>query len=305
MIAPALTPSPALPVGAPHPGAAMAARPSCPALDTLIGVPHPALDQGFVRVVDYMGDDAAIVQAARVSYGPGTRAVSEDRQLIRYLMRHRHTSPFEMCELKLHVKLPIFVARQWIRHRMAGVNEVSARYSVLKDEFYLPDPPSVAKQSTDNKQGRGEELPGDAARWVIEVLEESATSAFDDYRKLLDAGVARELARAALPLSTYTEWYWKIDLHNLLHFLALRMDSHAQLEIRAYADIIAGIVEAWVPATWGAFKDYRLTAHTLSGPAIGVVRRWLAGEAVSQEASGLSAREYRELCALLLAGGAG
>ena len=275
-------------------------RPSSPALDARLGLPVPVLDHGFVRIIDYMGDDAAVVQAARVSYGGGTKAVSEDRALIRYLMRHKHTSPFEMCELKLHVKMPIFVARQWIRHRMASVNEVSARYSVLDEEFYLPDPAHLAVQATNNKQGRGEALDAGAAAAVLDLLKREALGAYGAYEALREGhGLARELARMALPVSWYTQWYWKIDLHNLLHFLALRQDAHAQYEIRAYADVIGEIVAAWVPHSHAAFVDYRQQAFTLSRPALDVVRRLLRGEAVTQPDSGLSKREWEELAAAL------
>jgi thymidylate synthase (FAD) len=271
----------------------------------------PVLDRGFVRVIDYMGDDAAIVQAARVSYGRGTRQVSSDRGLINYLMRMRHTSPFEMCELKLHVKLPIFVARQWIRHRTASVNEYSARYSVLEDEFYLPAPEHLATQSTTNRQGRAETLDGPAAAAALEALETNAAEAYTRYVELLNegddgqpldpgrAGLARELARMVLPLNAYTQWYWKVNLHNLLHFLALRADPHAQYEIRAYAEVLLDVVRRWVPLTHAAFVDYRLDGAELSAKALVVVRRMLRGESVEQADSGLSPREWRELEALL------
>jgi thymidylate synthase (FAD) len=269
------------------------------------------LDHGFVRVVDYMGDDGAIVQAARVSYGKGTRTVREDRGLIRYLMRHRHTTPFEMCEIKLHVKLPIFVARQWIRHRTANVNEYSARYSVLDREFYLPAPEHVAGQSSANRQGRGEAVDPAFAGQVIDLLRGDAERAYADYQWMLNEddagepldpgrpGLARELARINLTLNAYTQWYWKIDLHNFMHFLALRADPHAQYEIRAYADIMLDLVRRWVPLAYEAFEDYRLGGAELSATALSVVRRMLAGEAVDQASSGLSKREWRELMATL------
>ena len=278
-------------------------RPGVPALDARLGLAVPVLDHGFVRVIDYMGDDAAVVQAARVSYGKGTKAVREDRGLIRYLMRHRHTTPFEMCVLKLHVKLPIFVARQWIRHRMASVNEVSARYSVLDREFYLPEPGALAVQSTDNKQGRGAVLPPDQAARVLGWLAADGEAAFSRYDALHgEEGLARELARMGLPLSTYTQWYWKADLHNLFHFLSLRMDPHAQWEIRAYADAIFAFVQDWVPLSAEAFTDYRLGGVALSRMAVGALRARLRGEPVSPEAHGLSAREWAELCAVFGAG---
>jgi len=281
-----------------------------PALEEILYEALPVLDKGFIRVIDYMGDDAAIVQAARVSYGRGTRQVSSDRGLINYLMRMRHTSPFEMCEIKLHVKLPIFVARQWIRHRTASVNEYSARYSVLDDEFYLPAPEHLATQSTTNRQGRAEVLDGPAAAAALEALKSNAAEAYARYVALLNegdgqtpepgrAGLARELARAVLPLNTYTQWYWKVDLHNLLHFLALRADPHAQYEIRAYAEVLLDVVRRWVPLTCDAFVDYRLDGAELSAKALAVVRRMLRDEIVEQADSGLSAREWRELQALL------
>ena len=271
-------------------------RPHSPYLDSILEREFPCLDHGFVRVIDYMGDDAAVVQAARVSYGDGTRKVSDDRGLLRYLMAHRHTSPFEMCELKLHVKLPIFVARQWIRHRMASVNEVSARYSVVKDQFYLVSPENLAVQSANNKQGRGETLPLEEAADIIARMKAASEEDYALYLSFTgDHNVARELARTTLPVNFYTEWYWKIDLHNLLHFLQLRLDRHAQYEIRVYAEAIAGVVKQWCPLTWEAFEDYRLNAYSLSAPALAVVQRMLAGEAVVQEGSGLSRREWDEL----------
>jgi thymidylate synthase (FAD) len=278
-----------------------------PALEDVLFQALPVLDQGFIRVVDYMGDDAAVVQAARVSYGKGTRKVSDDRGLIRYLMRHRHTSPFEMCEIKLHVKLPIFIARQWIRHRTAAVNEYSARYSVLDDDFYVPEPEAVAVQSQDNRQGRGTVLSAVDAQGVQATIRAAGEEAFERYHHLLNGdgsgqpvdpdrpGVARELARVVLPLSTYSQWYWKIDLHNLLHFVALRLDTHAQAEIRAYAEVLADVLRRWVPLTWEAFQDYRLNALELSGPAVELLKKMLAGEKVTVEQSGLSPREWREL----------
>ncbi len=286
-------------------------RPVAPALEEILYTAIPVLDRGFVRVVDYMGDDAAVVQAARVSYGRGTKSVRGDEGLIRYLLRHRHTTPFEMCEIKFHVKLPIFVARQWIRHRTANVNEYSARYSILDREFYTPAPEHLAAQSTANRQGRGDVLEGAEAAQALDWLKGDAEQAFTHYEAMLNEtpagetvdpdrrGLARELARMTLPLSTYTQWYWKIDLHNLLHFLALRADSHAQYEIRAYADAMLDVVRRWVPVTCQAFEDYAVGGAHLSAAGLDVVRRMLAGETVAQEGSGLSAREWRELMALL------
>ncbi|ETD88776.1 FAD-dependent thymidylate synthase [Rhodobacter capsulatus] len=262
---------------------------------------HPVLDHGLIRVIDYMGDDAAICQAARVSYGRGTKAVSDDRGLIRYLMRHWHSTPFEMCEVKFHVKLPIFVARQWIRHRTANVNEYSARYSVMDREFYIPAPEHLAAQSTVNNQGRGQVLEGAEAARVLDLLREDAMRAYDHYEDMLtpDAdtgklGLARELARMNLPANVYTQWYWKIDLHNLFHFLRLRADVHAQYEIRVYAQIMGDIVKDWVPQAYEAFEDYRLGAVSLSAKAKEVLKRRLAGEVVTAETSGMSKGEWRE-----------
>ncbi|MBO1076261.1 FAD-dependent thymidylate synthase [Roseomonas marmotae] len=286
-------------------------RPTVPALEALLFEPIPLLDHGFIRVIDYMGDDSAVVQAARVSYGRGTRAVTEDRGLIRYLMRHWHSTPFEMCEIKFHVKLPIFVARQWIRHRMANVNEYSARYSIMDREFYIPAPEQLAAQSSSNRQGRGEVLEGDEAARVLHLLRQDAGTAYDHYAEMLNEdeagapldparqGLARELARMNLTLNTYTQWYWKIDLHNLMHFLRLRADAHAQYEIRVYAEAMLKVLEAWVPAVAEAFRDYRLGAVTLSAQMLEITRRLLAGEAVEQAGSGLSKREWRELMTVL------
>ncbi len=282
-------------------------RATVPALEKMMFEAIPVLDHGFVRVIDYMGDDAAVVQAARVSYGRGTRKVSEDSGLIRYLMRHRHSTPFEMCEIKYHVKLPIFVARQWIRHRTANVNEISARYSILDREFYLPAPEHLAAQSAINRQGRGDLLEGDEATHVLDLLRDDATRTYDNYAWMLNEqaadparrGLARELARMNLTLNTYTQWYWKADLHNLLSFLSLRADPHAQFEIRAYAETMLETVRAWVPATYDAFQDYRLGAATLSAAMLDVVRRMLAGEPVAQPDSKLSKREWTELMTTL------
>lgn len=278
-------------------------RPTVPALEAVLYQPLEVLDHGFLRVIDYMGDDGAIVQAARVSYGRGTRKVTEDAALIRYLMRHRHSSPFEMCEIKFHVKLPIFVARQWIRHRMASVNEYSARYSILDNEFYLPAPEHMAAQSEVNRQGRGETLAPQAAAEVLDILRGDALRTFGDYERLLDEkegyGLARELARINLTLNTYTQWYWKTDLHNLMHFLALRIDPHAQYEIRVYAEEMLKMLHAWVPQTAAAFEEYRRGAVTFSATMMSVLRRMLAGEVVEQAASGLSRREWDEMQASL------
>jgi len=286
-------------------------RPTVKALEDVLFQALPVLDHGFVRVVDYFGDDGAIVQAARVSYGKGTKKVSDDRNLIRYLMRHRHSTPFEMCEIKLHVKLPIFVARQWIRHRTANVNEYSARYSILDREFYVPVPSQLAKQSKSNRQGRGDTLEGSAAEEALSTIENLSAEAYSAYTRLLNEdqqgnviddkrdGLARELARMVVPTNFYTQWYWKIDLNNLFHFLSLRADAHAQYEIRVYADQIAALVEKWCPLAFEAFRDYRMTGVAVSGPGMQVIKRLLAGESVTQESSGLSKREWVELMHVL------
>jgi thymidylate synthase (FAD) len=286
-------------------------RATVPALEEILYQASPVLDHGFVRVIDYMGDDGAIVQAARVSYGRGTRRVSEDRGLISYLMRHRHTTPFEMCEIKYHVKLPIFVARQWIRHRTANVNEYSARYSILDNEFYIPAPEHLAAQASINRQGRGDALQGEPARRVLDLLRDDSERAYAGYAEMLNEddtgaprdpswpGLARELARMNLSLNFYTQWYWKTDLHNLLHFLSLRADPHAQYEIRAYADAMLDTVKRWVPLAHAAFLEYRLHAAAISATGLAVIRRMLAGEMVDQPSSGLSAREWRELMGVL------
>ncbi len=286
-------------------------RATVPALEEILYEPLPVLDRGFVRVVDYMGDDGAVVQAARVSYGRGTKQVREDRGLIRYLMRHRHTTPFEMCEIKYHIKLPIFIARQWIRHRTANVNEYSARYSVLEDEFYVPRREDLAAQSSANRQGRGDVLGPDDAERVLRLLQDDARQTYDHYRQMLNedaggapldpsrTGLARELARMNLTLNVYTQWYWKVDLHNLLHFLSLRADSHAQMEIRAYADVMVDTVRRWVPIVHEAFADYRMNGAFFSSQALDVIQRRLAGEVVEQANSGMSPREWRELLELL------
>jgi thymidylate synthase (FAD) len=282
-----------------------------PALEEILYRPLPVLDHGFVRVIDYMGDDAAVVQAARVSYGRGTKKVQEDAGLIRYLLRHKHTTPFEMCEIKYHVKLPIFVARQWIRHRTANVNEYSARYSILDREFYVPAPEHLAAQSSANRQGRGSVLEGEEAAEALAILKRDSEQAYDDYERLLNEradgstiedgrqGLARELARMNLPVNFYTQWYWKCDLHNLLHFLMLRADPHAQYEIRAYAEVMLETVRRWVPLTCQAFEDYTRGGLQLSAQGLALVKRLLAGEKVTQTESGLSPREWRELMAAL------
>ena len=286
-------------------------RSTVPAIENKLYKAIPVLDQGFIRVIDYMGDDGAVVQAARVSYGRGTKKISEDRGLIRYLMRHHHTTPFEMCEIKFHVKLPVFVARQWIRHRTASVNEYSARYSILNREFYIPAPEQLSSQSQENRQGRGNVLQGDDAVRVLDILREDSARNYADYQEMLNEddegnvidpkrnGLARELARMNLPLNIYTEWYWKCDLHNLLHFLSLRADPHAQHEIRVYADAMMEALRAWVPITAEAFEDYRLGGVHLSRAGLEAGKRMIAGEKVSAKNCGIAPREWRELMASL------
>ncbi|MDC3155136.1 FAD-dependent thymidylate synthase [Pelagibacteraceae bacterium] len=283
------------------------ARVTAPELEAVLYKPIEVLDHGFVRVIDYMGDDSSIVQSARVSYGKGTKKISNDKGLIKYLMRHRHSTPFEMCEIKFHIKLPIFIARQWIRHRTANVNEYSARYSILDKEFYIPSAENLAAQSAINNQGRGDALTDDEASNVIQILKKDAEQTYSNYETLLNensggniideskSGIARELARMNLTLNTYTQWYWKIDLNNLLHFLALRADDHAQYEIRVYADIMLDIVKRWVPLTYAAFEDYRIGGTELSAKEITLMKKLLKGEKVSYEEEGLSKREWSEL----------
>ena len=267
----------------------------------------PVLDHGFVRVVDYMGDDTSVVQAARVSYGKGTKKISTDGGLIKYLMRHRHSTPFEMCEIKYHVKLPIFVARQWIRHRTANVNEYSARYSILDKEFYLPSKENLAAQSTSNRQGRGDTINGKQADDILGILKQDAERTYKNYEFMLNEkfdgskiddnnqGLARELARMNLTLNTYTQWYWKTDLLNLLNFLSLRANSHAQYEIRAYADVMIDSLKRWVPITFGAFMDYRVGGMELSAKSKIVIQKMIKGEKCDLDNSNLSKREWNEL----------
>ncbi len=282
-------------------------RVTSPELEKILYEATPVLDHGFVRVVDYMGDDSSIVQAARVSYGKGTKKVSTDSGLIKYLMRHRHSTPFEMCEIKYHVKLPIFVARQWIRHRTANVNEYSARYSILDKEFYLPSKENLAAQSTSNRQGRGETINGKQADSILDMLKKDAEQTYANYETMLNEkfdgskidennkGLARELARMNLTLNTYTQWYWKTDLLNLLNFLSLRADSHAQFEIRAYADVMIDSLKKWVPITFESFMDYRVGGMELSAKGKEIIKKMIKGEKYSFETSKLSKREWNEL----------
>ena len=276
-------------------------------LENILYEAIPILDHGFIRVIDYMGDDTSIVQAARVSYGKGTKKVSTDSGLIKYLMRHWHSTPFEMCEIKYHVKLPIFIARQWIRHRTANVNEYSARYSILDKEFYLPSFENLAAQSQSNRQGRGDVLKGDQAKKVLDLLKKDAEQTYDNYETMLNerydgsiiddkqVGLARELARMNLTLNTYTQWYWKTDLLNLMNFLRLRADHHAQYEIRTYADAMLDTVKRWVPITYEAFMDYRVGGTEVSSRGKTIIKRLIKGEEINIEDSGLSKREWNEL----------
>jgi thymidylate synthase (FAD) len=282
-------------------------RVTSPELEKILYEAIPVLDHGFVRVVDYMGDDSSIVQSARVSYGKGTKKVSTDSGLIKYLMRHRHSTPFEMCEIKYHVKLPIFIARQWIRHRTANVNEYSARYSILDKEFYMPTKDHLAAQSTINRQGRGDLIDGKQADEILNILKKDAEQTYDNYELMLNErfdgttinknnkGLARELARMNLTLNTYTQWYWKTDLLNLLNFLSLRADSHAQYEIRAYADVMTNSLKKWVPITFDAFMDYRVGGMELSAKGKFVIEKMIKGENCNFESSNLSKREWNEL----------
>ena len=258
-----------------------------PAAEELLDKEIPVLDKGFVRLVDYLGGDERIVQSARVSYGAGTRSVREDSALIDYLLRNDHTSPFEQVVLTFHVKLPIFVARQWIRHRTARLNEISGRYSVMKDEFYLPGQEDLALQSRDNKQGRSEDIlpEADAARVRLE-MERDQKAVYSAYRGLVDRGLAREIARVNLPLSLYTEWYWQIDLHNLFRFLSLRLDDHAQKEIRVYAAVLLDIARAVAPVAAGSFERNVLSGTRFSGAEMDALRHLARGEP-----SGLTGRE--------------
>ena len=255
------------------------ARLSVAAADAILDKEYRVLDKGFVRLVDYMGGDERIVQSARVSYAKGTKSVREDRGLIDYLMAHRHTSPFEQVVLLFHCKLPIFVARQWIRHRTARVNEISGRYSILEDEFYLPPQEQVRLQSKDNRQGRSsEEIPQALRQRVLDILLHGQEKAYDEYQELLGDDMARELARIHLPLSLYTQWYWQIDLHNLFHFLQLRMDYHAQWEIRQYADVMAEMTKAVAPIAYAAFEKHVLNAVRFSGREIKALARVMEGQ---------------------------
>ena len=282
-------------------------RVTAPELEEILYEALPKLDHGFIRVIDYMGNDNSIVQAARVSYGKGTKKVNTDSGLIKYLMRHWHSTPFEMCEIKYHVKLPIFIARQWIRHRTANVNEYSARYSILDKEFYLPSKENLAAQSTNNRQGRGNVISGGQAEEVLSLLKDDAERTYKNYEEMLNerydgsvideskTGLARELARMNLTLNTYTQWYWKTDLLNLMNFLRLRADHHAQYEIRAYADVMLNTLKRWVPITYDAFMDYRVGGTEISSKGKDVLKKLIRGEKISIEETDLSKREWNEL----------
>jgi len=288
-------------------------RPVSPELEQVLYTPFPVLDHGFIRVVDYMGNDSSVVQAARVSYGQGTKKVNADKGLINYLIAHHHTTPLEMCEIKFHIKLPIFIARQWIRHRTANVNEYSARYSIMEDEFYIPKAANLAAQSKQNHQGRDEagSLSAEEQKRVLEILKNDSRNCYDNYLDMINQdkngtiidesrdGLARELARMNLTLNCYTQWYWKIDLHNLFHFLALRVDSHAQYEIREYAKIMLDLVQKWVPFSYEAFAKNRLNSKEFSGAAIEVIQKMLNNEKVNREETNLSSREWDELMSTL------
>jgi thymidylate synthase (FAD) len=287
-------------------------RATVDALEEMLYKPIPVLDHGFIRVIDYMGDDSSIVQAARVSYGRGTKKSLQDKGLINYVMRHRHTTPFEMCDIKFHIKLPIFIPRQWIRHRTASVNEYSARYSILSNEFYVPEKINLSAQSTINKQGRSEdELPDDVADKVLSIIKDDSEKCYQHYIEMMNeddkgnvinedtVGITRELARMNLTLNHYTEWYWKINLHNLLHFLALRADSHAQYEIRVYAQAMLDVVKAWVPYAFEAFAEHSMNGTNISKKGMEVIRKMIEGTEVTQESSDMSKREWSELMAII------
>jgi thymidylate synthase (FAD) len=270
-----------------------------PGAEKWLDTPIQCLDQGYIMLKDYMGGDESIVQSARVSYGRGTKKGSTDRALISYLMRHRHTTPLEMVEFKFLVKLPIFVARQWIRHRTANVNEISARYSVMEDEFFVPDDEAVRFQSQTNMQGSSaDEVPPELAAHVMSLIQDGAARAYGEYTEMVEQDIARELARVHLPVSLYTQWYWKIDLHNLLHFLSLRMDHHAQREIRLYAEAMAQIVRDAMPWTWEAFEEYTIGSLSLGKSEREIVGMLLRGETVSEMpdmiATGGRRREFED-----------
>lgn len=278
-----------------------------PEAEEILDQEFPVLDKGFVRLVDYLGSDQRIVQSARVSYGAGTKTFRQDRGLIHYLLRNEHTSPFEQVVFTFHTKMPIFVARQWVRHRTARLNEISGRYSVLKDEFYVPAGQAISLQSGNNKQGRSDEpVPPETRESIRRTLEEEQRRAYDSYSRLIDDGLARELARINLPVSIYTEWYWQIDLHNLFHFLKLRLDAHAQMEIRAYAEVMLDIVRRVCPIAVEAFEEHISGGVRLSAKELAVVQASLEGEGPREERvsagaakAGLTDKETQRLIAKL------
>ena len=272
-------------------------RPEVELMNRMVGKAIKVLDHGFIRVVDYMGDDAAVVQAARVSYGKGTKTFNEDAGLINYLMRHKHTTPFEMCELKLHVKLPIFVARQWIRHRTGSFNEYSARYSIMDKEFYTPSNENLGLQSACNKQGTEGRLDETVANTAIKDIVSHSNYAYDLYQQMIEGGISREIARMVLPINIYSQWYWKVDLKNLLDFLKLRTNPHAQYEIRVYAEEIEKILSQWLPITYSAYKNHTKDGVSFSSKAMKVMKSMMAGDMMDQETSGLSKREWDEFTA--------
>jgi len=263
-----------------------------PEAEEILDREFPVLDKGFVRLVDYLGGDRRIVQAARVSYGDGTKSVREDKGLINYLMKHRHTSPFEQVILTFHAKMPIFVARQWVRHRTARVNEISGRYSIMKEEFYAPAEDQVRFQSERNKQGRSdEEVPAEMRKKVIEILKRDQARVYASYDELINDNIARELARINLPLSLYSEWYWQIDLHNLFHFLRLRMDRHAQFEIRVYAEVMAMMAKAVAPLAYKAFEEHVVHGVGFSRKEVKALRALVTGDTPKLKERGM--RELR------------
>ncbi len=271
-------------------------RSTVESLEEVLFEEFKVLDKGFIRVIDYMGDDNAVVQAARVSYGKGTKHSSKDQALINYLMRNNHSTPFEMCEIKLHIKLPIFVARQWIRHRTANINEYSARYSILDNEFYVPELENIAIQSFSNNQGReNEPLPFEIAKKVQNLLKTVGSNCYKDYENFLEIGLARELARINLSVNFYTQLYWKIDLHNLLHFVKLRNDSHAQYEIRRYAAQILELVKIWVPKVYTAFIEYGKDSVKISKSGIEIIKKMLQGKEVNYKDYGIGKKEWGEI----------
>lgn len=266
------------------------ARVNSPEADALIDEEIKVLDRGFVRLVDYLGNDSRIVQSARVSYGAGTKTVREDKGLINYLMRHRHTSPFEQVILTFHVKLPIFIARQWVRHRTARLNEISGRYSVMKDEFYVPDLNVIRRQSKTNRQGREEELAPELCQKAIDIITRDQSAAYADYEAMISDDVARELARINLPLSLYTEWYWQIDLHNLFHFVRLRADAHAQWEIQEYARVLLRCARAVAPLATEAFEEHAMFGAQFSRSELEAIRAMISGGECNLE--GRTRREF-------------